>query len=71
MFDCVESHFFYNPAYDPCLPTNHMDQTDLHRSALFQPEPTDMELCDRHIQEGNRGSKLLKELYPFFKACLY
>lgn len=60
-----------NPAYDPCLPNNHMDQTDLHRSALFQPEPTDKELCDRHIQEGNRKSKLLKELYPFFKACLH
>lgn len=38
--------------YDPCLPNNHMDQTELHRSALFQPEPTDKELCDRHIQEG-------------------
>lgn len=43
-----------------------MDQTDLHRSALFQPESTDKEMCDRHIQEGNRGSKLLNELYLLF-----
>nr|XP_022327876.1 von Willebrand factor D and EGF domain-containing protein-like [Crassostrea virginica] len=39
-------------AYDPCLPNNYKSLDEPHRSALFQPESTDRELCDRHLTEG-------------------
>ncbi|XP_056012961.1 von Willebrand factor D and EGF domain-containing protein-like isoform X2 [Ostrea edulis] len=39
-------------ALDPCLHGNHKPIDEPHRSALFQPESTDREICDRHLTEG-------------------